>query len=40
MTEEEKKALKKEKRQTIIGVLGFVSALILIIWFGSAGFYW
>lgn len=40
MTKEEKIALKKEKRQTIIGILGFVSALILIVWFGSAGFYW
>jgi len=40
MTKEEKKALKKEKRQTIIGILSFVTALIFIVWIGSAGFYW
>ncbi len=40
MTEEEKKALKKERSQTILGILSFVSALIFIVWIGSTGFYW
>jgi len=32
--------ISKENRNFIIGVIGFITALVFMIWLGSTAFYW
>jgi hypothetical protein len=32
--------MTKENRNFILGFIGFMTALVFMIWFGSLGYYW
>jgi hypothetical protein len=40
MKEKKISGLSKENRNFIIGIIGFITALIFIVWLGSTAFYW